>query len=322
MVFSSKKKKVDEFALLTREEKRLVNKSYWQRNVCIFLMLIPVIAWFAIFCYWPLYYLRMAFYDYKYLKGFSGSEFIGFQNFVQFFERGGLKYVWNTLAINLLALAFLFPFPILLAVIFNEVNNSIFRKTAQTISYLPHFLSTTALVGIIYLVFDSNALGGLINNMLVSVFNAQEQNFLSSNQWFRFIQVVSGIWQTAGWSTIVYTAALTSIDPQLYEAAKVEGASRWHQIRTITLPALVPTILIMLTIQLGSIMGSNFEKIQLLQNAGNIEVSEVVLTFIYNEGLRSPGYGTAVGLLNSVVGLVFVIASNMVSKKISNTSVW
>lgn len=317
-----KKKKVQPYEGLTEEEKKLAKKAYWKRNACIFIMMIPIVIWFLIFCYWPLYYLRMAFYDYKYIKGFSGSEFVGFKYFIEFFQKGGMKYVWNTLAINLLALAFLFPFPIILAILFNELNNAIFKKTAQTISYLPHFLSTTALVGIIYLVFDSNAAGGLINHILVSVLKVEQQDFLSSNQWFRFIQVVSGIWQTAGWSTIVYTAALTAIDPQLYEAARVEGASRWHQIRTITLPALVPTILIMLTLQLGSIMGSNFDKIQLLQNAGNIDVSEVVLTFIYSEGIRTPGYGTAVGLLNSLVGLVFVIASNKISKKMANTSVW
>ncbi len=321
MVFA-KKKKFNPLDNLTDEEKILAKKSYWRRNICIFIMMIPIVVWFLVFAYWPLYYLRMAFYDYKYLKGFAGSEFVGFKYFIEFFQKGGLKYVWNTLAINLLALVFLFPFPIILAVLFNELGNVIFKRTAQTISYLPHFLSTTALVGIIYLVFDSDAAGGLINHILVNVFKVNQQNFLSSNEWFRFIQVVSGIWQTAGWSTIVYTAALTAIDPQLYEAARVEGASRWHQIVTITLPALVPTILIMLTLQLGSIMGSNFDKILLLQNPGNIEVSEVVLTFIYDQGIRMPGYGTAVGLLNSVVGLIFVIASNRISKKMANTSVW
>ena len=318
----TKKKRFHPYEGLTDEEKKMAKKAYWQRNICIFVMMIPVVAWFLVFSYWPLYYLRMAFYDYKYIKGFSGSEFVGLENFIKFFRQDGLTYVWNTLAINILALIFLFPFPIILAILFNELSNAIFRKTAQTVSYLPHFLSTTALVGIIYLVFDSDAAGGLINHILVSVFKVNQENFLSSEKWFRSIQVISGIWQTAGWSTIVYTAALTAIDPQLYEAARVESASRWHQIRTITLPALVPTILIMLTLQLGCIMGSNFDKIQLLQNAGNIKVSEVVLTFIYSQGIREPGYGTAVGLLNSVVGLIFVIASNKISKKMANTSVW
>ena len=315
------KRELKKINYLTREEKKSANKAYLKRNLCIFLMMIPVVAWFLVFAYWPLYFLRMAFYDYSYLKGFSGSEFVGLQNFSDFFKyNDGWHLIGNTLAINLLALFFLFPCPIILAILFNEINNKIFKRSLQTLSYIPHFLSTTALVGIIYLVFDAGE-QGLINNLLINVFHVDQQFFLTNPKWFRFIQVVSGIWQTCGWSTIVYTAAILSVNPQLYEAAKVEGAGHFRQIKDITLPALLPTIMIMLTLQLGSIMGSNFEKILLLQNNQNINVSEVVLTFTYKQ-MSNPGFGTAIGLLNSAVGLVFVIASNQVSKKISKASIW
>lgn len=314
-------------AFRNKENERKRRQYYFKNNFYIYLMIIPVVIWFLIFAYWPLSYLIIAFGEYHIVDGSNIflSEWWGFDNFKDFFTiYQGWDLIKNTLAINLLALAFLFPFPIILAILFNEVMNKVFKKSIQTITYLPHFLSTTALVGVIITVFSNT---GIINSIIVS-FGGSVENFLESSKWFRALQVISGIWQTAGWSTIVYTAAITSINPQLYEAAKVDGSSRWQQIWHITLPGMKPTILLMLIMQLGSIMSSNFDKIYLMQNPGNLDVSEVVLTFIYKQGLGIGGgalnlsLSTAVGLINSVVGLIFVIASNTLSKKTSETSIW
>lgn len=318
-----------DFALVCRnkETAKLRRKYYFKNNFYIYLMIIPVVLWFCLFAYWPLTYLVIAFGEYHITDGTNIflSEWWGFDNFVDFFTiYHGWDLIWNTLAINMLALVFLFPFPIILAILFNEVFNAVFKKSIQTITYLPHFLSTTALVGVIVTVFSNT---GIINSIIISCGGSPE-NFLESSKWFRAIQVISGIWQTAGWSTIVYTAAISSINPQLYEAAKVDGSSRWRQIWHITLPGMKQTILLMLIMQLGSIMGSNFDKIYLQQNPGNLDVSEVVLTFIYKQGLGLGGgttnlsLSTAVGLINSVVGLIFVVASNYLSKKTNETSIW
>lgn len=325
---NSKREKDDlVLAFRNRENEKKRRLYYFKNNFYIYLMIIPVVVWFLIFAYWPLTYLVIAFGEYHITDGANVflSSWWGFDNFKDFFTiYHGWDLIGNTLAINLLALAFLFPFPIILAILFNEIMNKIFKKSIQTITYLPHFLSTTALVGVIVTVFSNT---GIINSIIVS-FGGSPENFLESSKWFRALQVISGIWQTAGWSTIVYTAAITSINPQLYEAAKVDGSSRWQQIWHITLPGMKQTILLMLIMQLGSIMSSNFDKIYLMQNPGNLDVSEVVLTFIYKQGLGLGGgslnlsLSTAVGLINSVVGLIFVVTSNYLSKKTNETSIW
>ncbi len=288
-------------------------KKYW----CLYAMIIPVLAWFAVFCYWPIYWLKMAFFDQK----VTGDIFVGFKHFADFFKGDALLLLKNTLAINFLALIFVFPAGIILALAFNEIRNKAFKKTVQIITYLPHFLSTAAFVGFIFTFLDSD-IGPLA--MIAENLNLKPISYLYEAKYFRAIQVISGIWQTAGWNSIVYTAALTSIAPELYEAGEIDGANKWQEIWKITIPSILPTIIIMFIFQIGSIMGSNFEKIYLMQNNSNIDVSEVIATFVYKRGIQDGNFGlaTAVGVFNSIISLILVIASNVISKKLTDTSLW
>ena len=301
--------------------KKTLRKQIW-KNRSVYLMILPIFVWFLIFSYWPLSWLRMAFYNFKLRKGFAGSEFIGLDNFINFFVKNdALKLIWNTLAINIWALVILFPAPIILALLFSELRLKRFKKAVQTISYLPHFMSTVMLVSFINILLSPSL--GLVGNIFSSL-GLEPIYFLGEPKYFRAIQVISGLWQTVGWNSIVYVAALSSIDPQLYEAARIDGASRIQQITRVTLPCLIPTIITMLLMQLGAILGSNFEKILLMQNDYNLQVSEVVQTFVYKRALQQGDYGlaTAAGLFNSIVSLVLVIVANRVTKKLTETSLW
>lgn len=301
--------------------KKILRKQIW-KNRSVYLMILPIFVWFLIFSYWPLSWLRMAFYNFKLRKGFAGSEFIGLDNFINFFVKNdALKLIWNTLAINIWALVILFPAPIILALLFSELRLKRFKKAVQTISYLPHFMSTVMLVSFINILLSPSL--GLVGNIFSSL-GLEPIYFLGEPKYFRAIQVISGLWQTVGWNSIVYVAALSSIDPQLYEAARIDGASRIQQITRVTLPCLIPTIITMLLMQLGAILGSNFEKILLMQNDYNLQVSEVVQTFVYKRALLQGDYGlaTAAGLFNSIVSLVLVIVANRVTKKLTETSLW
>ncbi len=300
---------------------KTLRKQIW-KNRSVYLMILPIFVWFLIFSYWPLSWLRMAFYNFKLRKGFAGSEFIGLDNFINFFVKNdALKLIWNTLAINIWALVILFPAPIILALLFSELRLKRFKKAVQTISYLPHFMSTVMLVSFINILLSPSL--GLVGNIFSSL-GLEPIYFLGEPKYFRAIQVISGLWQTVGWNSIVYVAALSSIDPQLYEAARIDGASRIQQITRVTLPCLIPTIITMLLMQLGAILGSNFEKILLMQNDYNLQVSEVVQTFVYKRALLQGDYGlaTAAGLFNSIVSLVLVIVANRVTKKLTETSLW
>lgn len=307
----------------TKKQKPKFNlKRYLNDNKYVYLMMFPVIVWFGIFCYWPITWIRMAFYDYSLTFGFSGSTFVLFNNFLDFFDGEFLHLLGNTLAINLLALVFLFPSAIVLALAFNEVRCKWYKRTLSVISYLPHFLSTAALVGFITSFLDPDSgLSGQVCDLL----NIEYTNsLLYKADAFRGIQVVSGIWQTVGWNSIVYSAALTSIDPCLYEAAEIDGANKWQEIFNVTLPSILPTIVIMLIMQIGAIMGSNFEKVYLMQNNGNLEKSEVIATYVYKMAFNEYNYGlsTAVGLFNSLVALLLVTVANVFSKKLAETSLW
>lgn len=297
-------------------------KKYLNDNKYVYAMMLPVIVWFVIFCYQPVLWIRMAFYDYSLTKGFAGSTFVLFNNFLDFFEGEFLHLLGNTLAINLLALLFLFPAAIVLALAFNEVRCKAYKKTLSVISYLPHFLSTAALVGFISSFLDPDS--GLMGQVCKLLNITYKNSLLYKAEAFRGIQVVSGIWQTVGWNSIIYSAALTSIDPCLYEAAEIDGANKRHEIFNITLPSILPTIVIMLIMQIGAIMGSNFEKIYLMQNNRNLDKSEVIATYVYKTAFNEYNYGlsTAVGLFNSLVALVLVTVANIFSKKFAETSLW
>ncbi len=299
-------------------------KSLWRRmqievtkNRYIYLMILPVIAYFLIFKYWPMYYLRTAFYDYKLLRGFEGSRYVGWDNFTSFI--GGMNFwriIWNTVALNLLSLCFMFPLNILLALMLNEVSSSKIKRTVQTITYMPHFISTVILVSMITSILSPST--GIFGT-IAKAFGQQPYYFLGDPDMFRGINVVSGIWQTTGWNSIVYLSAITAIDPTLYEAATVDGAGRFRRIWHVTLPGIRNTILIMLILRIGNLLDSNMEKVLLLQNDLNASVSETLGTYVYKMGIVRSRYSfsTAVSVFNSIVSLILVLIANTASRKIS-----
>lgn len=286
----------------------------------MYLMVLPVTIYFLIFKYLPMGWLRIAFYDFKILKGFEKSEFVGFENFLIFLNNPDFfKILWNTLWLNVLNLMFVFTAPILFALLLNEIRKTKFKRVVQTISYLPHFLSMVVVTSMIT-TFLSPSLG-IINSMIKSL-GGDAIHFLGEPQYFRTIMIVSGIWQGIGWGSIIYLSALTGIDQEQYEAAVVDGATRFQQIRHITLPGIQNTIIIMLILQIGRLLSVGFEKVYLLQNAQNLGVSEVLSTYVYKMGMQNANYSlaTAVGLFNAVISFALVLFANRMSKKYSETS--
>ncbi len=297
-----------------------VRKKIW-RDRYFYIMCLPVFIYFLIFKYWPMAWLSIAFKDFKILKGFSGSEWVGFENFEKFFSNPDFwSLISNTLILNIYSLVFCFTAPIIFAILLNELWSDKFKRVAQTISYLPHFLSTVVMVSMV-MTFLSPSLGTL--NSIMASLGMEKINFLSEPQYFRSIMIISGIWQQVGWSSIIYLSALTSIDQSLYEAATVDGASKWKQVWNITLPGLSNTIIIMLILQIGNLMNVNVEKIYLFQNPLNLSVSEMLPTYVYKIGIVNSDYSlaTAIGLFNSVISLGLVLLANQASKKYSEVSI-
>ncbi len=301
---------------------RARERSRWRmrawRNRYIYLMILPVLIYFIVFKYLPMGYLSMSFFDYKLLKGFAGSNFVGFKHFITFVN--GMNFsrtIWNTVALNLLSIIFVFPSAIVLALLLNEVANAKIKRTIQTVTYMPYFISTVVFVGMINS-FLSPSLGLL--GVLYRALGQTPPYLLGDPSQFRGINVVSGIWQTAGWNSVVYLSAITAIDPTLYEAATVDGAGRFRRIWHITLPGIKQTIIILLILRIGDLLGANFEKVLLLQNDLNLSVSELLPTYIYKVGMVQGKYSfsAAVGLFNAVVSLMLVLVANYASKKLSS----
>lgn len=298
-----------------------VRTKLWRARYA-YMMLVPVIIYFALFHYWPMYWLRIAFYDYKLLRGFGASEFVGLKYFLRFF---GSNDFWlllkNTLLINAEVLLFVFPTPILFALLLNEVRGRYFKKTIQTVSYLPYFISTIIVVTMINSTLSPSV--GIVNRIIESL-GGESIYFMGSERYFRPVYILSAIWQGTGWSAIVYLCALTSIDPALYEAAVTDGAGRLRQVWHITLPGIRSTIIIMFILQLGRIMSIGFEKVYLLQNELNLTSSEVISTYLYKKGILNANYSysTAIGLFNSVINFSIILVSNHISRKVSEVSLW
>ena len=305
-----------------------VKPSFWtsvkkdfRRNRYIYLMLLPVILYYLIFHYGPMYGAVIAFQDYIPNKGVWGSEWIGFENFENFFNSFFfLRLLRNTLAINLLDLFFGFPAPIILALLLNEIRWEPFKRLVQTISYMPHFISVVVIVGIL---IDFFARDGLVNNMLLP-FLADPVAFMQEPEMFQPLFVGSGIWQHMGWASIVFLAAITNIDPSLYEAAMVDGAGRFRQLIHITLPGIMATILVLLILRLGSMMTIGYEKIILMYSPATYETADVISTYVYRRGILNTDYSfsAAVGLFNSVINFGLVVIANTISRKVNNTSLW
>lgn len=288
----------------------------------VYLMLAPVIVYFLLFKYWPMLWMSISFYDYKFIKGFAGSKFVGLKHYINFFT--GLDFwnlIRNTVMINVYVLLFVFPIPIVFALLLNELRRLRYKRLVQTVSYLPYFISTTVLVSMI-ITFLSPTVGTL--NAILKQFTGSTIYFLGSPKYFRSIYVLSSIWQGTGWNAIVYLSALTSIDAALYEAAIVDGAGRLRQTWHVTLPGIRNTIMILLILQIGRMMNVGFEKVYLLQNPLNTSVSEVITTYVYKQGIvnANASYSTAVGIFNSVISFALILMSNTVSRKFSEVSLW
>lgn len=292
----------------------------WQ----LWVMLLIPITWLLLFRYWPLFGILISFQNYKVGSPFWGekTKWVGFKWFVKFFENPYCwRYIRNTLAISLLGLAINFPMGIILALLFNEIRNKKFRSFTSSVSILPHFISVVVIVGMLRNIFSLD--GGLVNNFLNKL-GLESIDFMGSADWFRPLYIGSGTWSGSGYAAIVYTAAIAGIDPSLYEAATVDGASRWKQIFHITLPGILPTIVTMLILRVGTVMSVGYEKVFLLQTGSNMEVSDVLSTYTYRMGILDgqTSYAAAIGLFNSVINLLLVLGTNKLSKKLTDNGLW
>ncbi|MBP2611522.1 ABC transporter permease [Agrobacterium pusense] len=297
----------------------------WQdvrRDWQLYLLLAPMAIWFALFLYKPMYGLVIAFQDFSIFRGIEKSPWVGFANFIELFQNDMfVRAFWNTITISGLGLIFAFPVPIILALMFNEVQSEIGKRWAQTIVYLPHFISVVIVAGIV-INFLSPSIG--IVNLLLKGIGLEPIYFLTQPEWFRPVFIGSSVWKESGFESIVYLAAIAGVSPTLYESAKVDGASRWQMMWRITLPCILPTIVIMLIIRIGNLVEVGFEYIILLYRPSTYETADVVSTFIYRTGLQGTQYdlATAAGLFNAAIAFVLVYSANRISRRVSSTSLW
>lgn len=293
-----------------------------RRDRYLYLLALPGILYFIIFKYVPMWGIVIAFQDYSPYQGVMNSPWVGFEHFIRFFANPDFLMLFrNTMAINLLNLIFFFPLPILLAVLLNEIRVSSYKKIVQSIIYLPHFLSWVIIVGITFLLLSTG--DGVINKLLVS-FGWEKIDFLTESHYFWGLLTVQSIWKDAGWGTIIFLAAIAGVDPQLYEAAKMDGASRIRQIWHVTLPAIRPVIVILLILRIGHMMDVGFEQVFLMMNGAVSEVADVFDTYVYRLGIKQGqfSFSTAVGLFKSIVGLLLVIGANRLAKKFGEEGVY
>lgn len=291
---------------------------HWQ----LYAMVLPAFIYLIIFAYKPMYGLVIAFKDYSFKRGIMGSEWVGLEHFTRLFSSYWFPIILkNTLTISCISLILGFPLPIIFALLVNEIKGQKIRKLVQTVSYAPHFISTIVMCGLVILMLSPD--GGIINIFLKAI-GMESVYFMQKPEYFKWIYVLSGIWQGTGWSAIIYIAALSGVDPSLVEAAEIDGASRFRKIVHIYFPALIPTIIILLIMQCGSIMSVGHEKAYALQNSANLLGSEVISTYVYKVGLNNQdfSFATAVGLLNSVVNSIVLVTVNTIAKKVNNSGLW
>ncbi len=290
-------------------------------NLELYLMIVPVILYYAIFCYWPMYGSLIAFQDYKPFLGMAESDWIGFENFKSFLVNPYFKRTFfNTLTISVSTLIFSFPMPIILALLINEVRCKAFARTVQTITYMPHFISIVITCSIVH---QFTAPAGIINQFC-QAFGYNGDAMLSRSELFIPIYIISGLWQEIGWNSIIYLAALSGIDAELYEAAQIDGAGKFKQLIHITIPGIIPTIVILFIMKMGAMLSVGYEKILLLYNPGIYEVADVISTYTYRVGLIDANFGlsTAVGMFNSVINIALLIITNKICDKVSGTSMF
>lgn len=305
---------------LSYERKKAIKKnlSNWQ----LYLMIVPAFLFIILFEYLPMYGVQIAFRDFNFKDGITGSPWVGFQNFERLFNSYWFPIILkNTLVLSGLRLLMGFPLPIIFALMVNEVGSRKVKKWIQTVSYAPHFISTVVMCGMIILLLTPET--GLVN-IFIQLFGGESISFMQSPQMFKWIHVLSGIWQGTGWSAIIYFAALSGVDKSLLEAAEIDGANRLQRIWNINLPVLTPTIMIQLILSMGSILSVGYQKILLLQNTMNLNASEVISTYVYKVGLQNYQYSfsTATNLFNSLVNCIMLITVNSIVKKLTKTSLF
>lgn len=297
-------------------------KKELKRNYCVYIMAIPVIVYFLLFCYGPMFGVVIAFKQYDMAKGILASKWVGLKYFIEYFHSEYfVRTVRNTLLISFYDIIIGFPIPIIFALMLNEIVNVRFKKLVQNVTYLPHFISMVVMCGIISDFFATEGAA----TRLIAALGGEKVNYLGLAKYFRRIFVGTNIWQAFGWESIIYLAALTGVDKQLYEAAEIDGAGRFKQLIHVTLPGIIPTIVIMLIMRIGQVMSVGYEKIILLYGPSTYETADVISSFVYRRGLGETmqySYSTAVGLFQSVINLVFLITTNAISKKLSDTSLF
>lgn len=290
----------------------------WQ----IYVLLLPAMAYIFIFNYIPMYGVQIAFRDYVGSRGMLGSPWVGLKHFRAFFE----SYYWkrliaNTLLLNVYSLLWGFPIPIILALMLNKVRSRHFKASVQTIIYVPHFISVVVLAGMLYIFLSPS--NGLVNKFIEAA-GGKAIYFLNDPTWFRKVYIISGVWQGAGWSTILYIAALTAIDPQLYEAATIDGASQWQKVIHIDIPGIVPVIVMVLILNTGHLFGSEYQKTLLLQTPGNLPASDTIGVYVYTAGLLGARFSftSAIGLMQCVINFIILVMVNRFARRVGETSLW
>jgi putative aldouronate transport system permease protein len=307
-------------AIPTMKQRRLFKTLLHDR--WMYLMLLPGLLYFVVFKYIPMWGVVISFQDYQPFAGISGSQWVGLKHFERFFtEPTFIMLMKNTLILALMNIIIFFPLPIITALLLNELSGKMFKRTVQTIIYLPHFMSWVIVIGIVYMFF--NIEDGVVN-MLIQSGGFEKINFLASPEWFRPIVLAEVIWKETGWSTIIFLAALSGVDPQLYEAARMDGANRWQQLWNVTLPAIMSTIIILLILRLGDFLDTGFEQVFLMLNALNRNVGEVIDTYVYTSGITQGqfSYSTAIGLFKSIIGLLLVTGANYSAKKLQQEGLY
>ena len=296
-------------------------KKDFIRNRSLYILVIPVILFYIMFHYKPMYGAIIAFQDYVPRKGISGSDWVGFDQFIRFFQSPYFfRLIKNTLLLSIYGLVFGFPMPIILALLLNELHHKKYKKVIQTITYLPHFISLVVVTGMIK---DFTQSTGLITDIVVML-GGERSSLIQNPDLYRTIYIVSDIWQGIGWGSIIYLSALSGVDQQLYEAASIDGAGRFKQLLNVTLPGIAPTIIIMLVLRIGQLLGTGYEKTILLYNETTYETADIIASYIYRVGIleRNWSYSTAIGLFNSVINLTLILIANKISKKVSETSLF
>ena len=297
---------------------RLTVRKEWQ----LYLLALPAVVYLFIFHYMPMYGVQIAFKDFVAVKGIAGSPWVGLKHFNRFFSTYMFERVFfNTLILSFMGMVISFPVPIILALLLNQVPGKKFRKTVQTVTYAPHFISMVVMVGMMSLLFSPNS--GIVNKAITAL-GGDKVNFMGEAAYFRWMYVLSGVWQSAGWGSIIYLASLSSVDTGLYEAARIDGCNRFGLLIHIDIPSIIPTCVIMFILEMGKLMSLGYQKAYLMQNDLNLPVSEIIETYTYKVGLINNkfSYSAAIGLFTTVINIILLVSANGLSKKVTQDSLW